>query len=103
VVDLFRDIYADNRRSVRVNQATSDPFYPECGVPQGAVLSPILYAIFINGLAEELSKLPPDGKPERGFIFDVEGSEMRICLLYADDLVLDNLTCRSNTSTSWVS
>jgi len=63
----------------------TDWFTIETGVRQGCVLSPILYAFFINGLVDELNeaKLGVEIKP--GVLLD--------CLFYADDLVFlaDNI------------
>ena len=37
-------------RRVLVNGELSDKFEVEAGVPQGSVLSPLLYANYVNGL-----------------------------------------------------
>ena len=51
----------------------------EAGVGQGCVLSPTLFAIFINNLARAIS--------ESGVGIDVGGKKVAI-LLYADDIVI---------------
>ena len=50
------------------------------GVRQGCVLSPLLYAIFIDGLIKYIKK-----KSKKGFVFD--GVQIQT-LFYADDIVL---------------
>src|SRR5687768_12635540 len=70
-----------NKRRVVVGGESSDTFETTVGLPQGAVLSPLLYALFINDLAKKL-------KEERlGLGVDVFGRKVSI-LLYADDIVL---------------
>ena len=60
-----------SNRSFRIkqNDVTTIPFAIETGVPQGAVLSPILFSIFINDIPVTSSK------------------NKSYSLLFADDLV----------------
>jgi hypothetical protein len=68
------------RRRVLVNNEKSDPFSVLIGLPQGAVLSPLLYTCFINGLIENLKQ------HELGVV--IPGGTRVPALLYADDIVL---------------
>ena len=52
---LLRSMLTADRRCVVVGGESSQEFETTVGLPQGAVLSPLLYALFINGLAVELS------------------------------------------------
>jgi hypothetical protein len=79
VFKLLRSMLTASKRRVVVGGESSDSFETTVGLPQGAVLSPLLYAIFINGLAVELK--------QRRFGVDVFGRQVCI-LLYADDIVL---------------
>ena len=64
---------------VRVNGVRTSWFDIDVGVRQGCVLSPVLFSIFINGLAEELKDLG----------IGVQYGEVLVSLLlYADDIVL---------------
>jgi hypothetical protein len=88
-------------RHVAAHGAQSDEFTTTVGLPQGAVLSPLLYAIFINALVDELKS--------RGLGVDVFGRRVGI-LLYADDIVLiaesadrlqEMLDCTSEYASKW--
>ena len=65
---------------VRVRGLFSDWMTLETGVRQGCVLSPVLYALFINGLVKKLQE------SKLGIVL----SELVTLesLLYADDIVL---------------
>ena len=76
---VLRSMLTTSKRRVVVGGESSDSFETTVGLPQGAVLSPLLYALFINGLAVELK--------QEGFGVDVFGRRVGI-LLYADDIVL---------------
>lgn len=76
---MLQAMLARVERCVVVNSVQSDRFPCTAGVPQGAVLSPFLYAVYINGLAVELKNA--------GFGVDAFGRVVPL-LLYADDIVL---------------
>jgi reverse transcriptase-like protein len=88
-------------RHVAAHGAQSAEFTTTVGLPQGAVLSPLLYAIFINALVDDLKS--------RGLGVNVFGRKVGI-LLYADDIVLiaesaeqlqQMLDCTSEYATRW--
>ena len=76
---IIRSMLDSNKRTVVVQGATSSEFDVSVGLPQGAVLSPLLYALFINGLATMLK--------ERHLGVWAWERQVSI-LLYADDIVL---------------
>jgi hypothetical protein len=78
---VLKSIYESVESCVMVNGHLTDWFQIHAGVRQGCVLSPLLYALFINGLVEELNAL------NRGVAIE-EGGQKLSALLYADDIVL---------------
>ena len=76
---MLREMYKTVSRSVLINGRRSETFQVEAGVPQGAVLSPFLYATYINGLHDALRS--------KGLGIMLYGRLVPL-LLYADDVVL---------------
>jgi hypothetical protein len=77
---VLRSIYSTVQSCVRVDDKLTDWFSLETGVRQGCILSPLLYAMFINGLVKELNKL--------GTGVAISVRDKLSSLLYADDIVL---------------
>ena len=77
---VLRSYYAKVQSCAIVNGELTEWFDLHVGVRQGCVLSPILFDIFMDGMAREIKV--------RGLGVDVDGGERLACLLYADDLVL---------------
>ena len=77
--DIIQDMLASVSRRVVIGGQESEPFDLSVGVPQGAVLSPLLYSIFIQGLSDMLLA--------EGFGLIICGVKVPV-LLYADDIVL---------------
>ena len=75
----IRSFYARCMCAVRVGGEAEDWFEDKVGVRQGCPLSPLLFAIYINNLAKDVSA--------RGGSVKVGGARLGL-LLFADDIVL---------------
>ena len=80
MLDIIKSMYSVVISQVKHNNTLSDSFTCNIGVRQGECLSPFLFAMYLNGLEEELD------------INGVEGINIGlkklILLLYADDIVI---------------
>lgn len=77
-LDSLKAIYRDVKCRVNINNQLTDWFDVDNGVKQGCLLSPTLFALFIDDLVSELNK----------HVGLVCGSRLLSALLYADDIVL---------------
>ena len=73
-------LYSSPKSSVVLNNLATDWFECPIGVKQGDTISPTLFAIYINDLAEELKR--------SGVGVRLDGGFQVPCLFYADDIVL---------------
>jgi len=79
---VLRSIYESVESSVLVNDTQSRWFNVEIGLRQGCLLSPILFAIYINGLAEEIQR------EKLGVQLVRYKNDQLGVLMYADDIAL---------------
>ena len=90
---LIRNWLRGTKRRVKVGSVHSEEYQPTCGVPQGEVLSPLLYELFEDILCKAMAEMMEDcGKdlaaPKDG---DNAGRDLATVvhyLLYADDSAL---------------
>ena len=76
---MLRVMFRRVSRTILVNDSFTEEFDVHTGVPQGSVLSPLLYAVYVNGLHDALRK--------HGLGVRIYGRLIPL-LLYADDIVL---------------
>ena len=78
IIRILQRLFDHNSSQVVVNGKRSQPFGIKAGLLQGSVLSPFLYSIFIDDLAEELLKHPK-----------VKVGDLNLnCTMYADDVAV---------------
>ena len=77
LLNIFEDFLRNRKPRVVLNGETSNWKNIHAGVPQGSILEPLLFLIYINDLAENLSSNPK---------------------LFADDTSLFSVVCDLNTS-----
>ena len=76
---VIKGMYSVVQSAVLAGDEQTEWFDLSTGVRQGCVMSPILFSLFINGLAKEINKKTTG--------INVGGRRVRL-LLYADDIVL---------------
>ena len=77
---VLRSLYFRCEVGVRVQGEVTDWYEEFVGVREGCVVSPILFALYINGLSEELEQRGGEGVRV--------GPTRVLCLLFADDVVI---------------
>lgn len=71
LLELIKDFLTDRTFSVKIGSFETGKYSISCGVPQGAVLSPTLFSVFINDIPAKF-----------------DNKKGQHSLLYADDLIL---------------
>ena len=79
VFNIIKNIYSSDQACIKVDGKIGEPFKISQGVRQGCVLSPLLFNIFMAGLAKELHSKDPGLKLE---------SKKINSIFWADDIVL---------------
>ena len=74
--NIIRNIYTNDKASVKLNGKCSTPFDVNVGVRQGCILSPLLFNIFLSDLARSLQEIESPAVGNINSIF------------WADDLVM---------------
>ncbi len=80
IYDLIKNMYNQNKCAVKIGQQRTEYFSQERGVRQGCCLSPTLFNIYINELADLLDQSDSPGQ-------ELLHTEVKY-LLYADDLII---------------
>ena len=75
LLSVLSDFLKDRKQRVTLNRQVSSWTGVNTGVPQGSILGPLLFLVYINDLADDLSsnaKLFPDDASLFSVIYDVD-------------------------------
>ena len=86
MVQMIKAIYKQVKAKVRFGNKLSDTINCPLGVKQGCLLSPVLFSILINKVAQKVAE-----KGRMGYQF-INGGKEIFSLLFADDIVLISQT-----------
>jgi hypothetical protein len=95
-VSWFRSYFTNRQSRVRVSGTLSLPFQVTSGVPQGSVLGPFLFNVFINDLCNSIKHCNFLFFADDLKIFRVVKSP-HVCLLFQSDINSVNDWCTANT------
>ena len=89
VLNVIRNMYKNAKSHVSVKNVLSDPFPCQVGVRQGEILSPLLFAIYLNDFKAFLSEKYNGLTRISDSILNEMNVYLKIfCLLYADDTLV---------------
>ena len=75
-LDWFRSYLSNRQQFVTYNYVSSDTKTIECGVPQGSILGPLLFLIYINDLANICQYTMPILFADDSYLF-INGTDVR--------------------------
>ena len=78
ILNAVKSLYSDVKCAINVNGLITQFLDVDLGVKQGCRLSPTLFALYVNDLAENINAL--------GCGVDIDGEQLSL-LLYADDVI----------------
>ena len=93
VLDWFKSFLTNRTHYVDINGSKSEPYTPTMGVPQGSVLGPILFLIYINDLRNSSNTLS----------FSIFADDTSLLLSSIRDLYYETFINELNKVTEWFS
>ena len=87
----FKSYLSDRKQFVSINGFNSSPLSVKCGVPQGSILGPLIFLIYINDLHQSIKTSTVHHFADDTNILHINKSYKKLCLNINHDL-----TCLSN-------